>query len=617
MPPDEVDVSVVIPMYNAGADVIDCLVSLAAQTLSHDRFEVVVVDDGSTDSSPTRVDAFRRRHPALVTTRRIAPSSGTPSRPRNVGLDCARGRYVFFADSDDTLAPEALARMLDVGLSSDADMVLGKISSGGPRDVYHPLFRASLSRQTIADVPSLVQSGAVYKLFRRQFLLDHGIRFPEGRFLIEDQYVCARAYARARSIAVVSDLVCYFHRRRRTPGEHFGDTPVAPKSYAAELAMILDVVEHEMPAEVQPYVAGRYFRIEMLGRLRGPAMLGYDEDYRRALIASMRDLASARVSCPVRDALPAFPRAQARLLEAGDEQGLLTYARVFDSIRLRATATGLSWVDGVLVLDIEASLREGDAPLRLECDDSGWLLPERLAPGTDAADRRLGPADFAELDLDCACIARVDGQLWSNTEGLHLDVVDTGEIRIGGTVRIAPSTLVAGKPCADGLWDLRLRARFAGLSRSASLIGADAAGPAGTWVSIGEPGRAVTAYWTAADPPALALDVGEWMHPLQDLVDVASASITDRGLLQIAAPQISGPPGGDVEVALTLLFTDATEPPTQRQGRFRTSHDGSIVEVDLSDVSSALPAEGLLRIGPLGGAPPREIRTSREEVTPW
>jgi poly(ribitol-phosphate) beta-N-acetylglucosaminyltransferase len=596
----------VIPMYNPGSDITECLESVVRQTLPRDRIEIVVVDDGSTDSSPARVAAFSARHPGLVTMQRTEPSGG-PSRPRNIGIDLARGRFIHFVDSDDTLAPRALERLLEVADTSNADIVLGKISSGGPRDVYHPLFRRTVTSQTFADLPTVVQSGAPYKLIRREFLVSHAIRFPEGRAFIEDQYVCARAYAHATSIAVVSDLVCYFHWRRRTTGEHFGDTQVEPTSYAAELATIFDVVDNETPESARTYVAARYYRIEMLGRLRGPAMLGYDEDYRRELLAAMRGLAEARVSAAVRDGIPAFPRAQSRLLQANDHDGLLTYARIFDSIRMRATAEPPTWDRGVLVLTVNATLYEGDGRLHLETDGEHWLLPERLAPGTDATARRVTTAELAGVDLDCASVARIDGQLWSNTDGLHLAVADDGEVRISGTVRIDPTVLAGGQPCPDGLWDLRLRVRFAGLSRTSPLRGDQPSGPASTWISTGTTlPRSVTAYWTAGEAPALALDVGAWMHPLHDLVDLESASIDDQGSLRIAAPRIYG--DSAIDAAVTVVpVQPSTESAVQCLGHLRLGPEGSAVEVPIPELPGTDERRLLLRIGPLGGAPPIEL----------
>src|SRR5581483_8710392 len=155
-------------------------------------FEAILVDDGSTDGSDRRVQRWIDADPNLATLIRI-PRSGGPARPRNLGIDRARGRYVQFLDSDDALAPNALRRQLDLADSSDADVVVGKIASDF-RGIWQPLFRRTVSGRTLADYP-LIQNVTVCKMLRREFLNQHGIRFPEGPRYIEDQQISVQAYA--------------------------------------------------------------------------------------------------------------------------------------------------------------------------------------------------------------------------------------------------------------------------------------------------------------------------------------------------------------------------------------------------------------------------------------
>src|SRR5699024_7351542 len=104
-PPPNPDVSIVVPVYNAGRYLQDCLASLLAQDLPTDRFEVIAVDDGSTDGSGELLDELATRHGNLGVIHQ--ENSGWAGRPRNVGMDLARGRYIFFADADDQMAPDA------------------------------------------------------------------------------------------------------------------------------------------------------------------------------------------------------------------------------------------------------------------------------------------------------------------------------------------------------------------------------------------------------------------------------------------------------------------------------------------------------------------------------
>jgi glycosyltransferase involved in cell wall biosynthesis len=104
-----VKVSVIVPVFDPGARIDRCIESLLGQSLSAGEYEVVFVDDGSTDGTGERLEELAAQY-AHVTTVRI-PNSGWPGRPRNVGIDTARGEFVYFVDHDDWIGPEALERL--------------------------------------------------------------------------------------------------------------------------------------------------------------------------------------------------------------------------------------------------------------------------------------------------------------------------------------------------------------------------------------------------------------------------------------------------------------------------------------------------------------------------
>ena len=120
-----VAVSVVLPVYNTRRYLAECLDSILAQDLSPEELEVVAVDDGSTDGSGEVLDAYAERHPNLRVIHQ--ENSGWPGRPRNVGRAASRGRYVFFADSDDQLAPSALRALYDFAVAHGSDVVVPKV----------------------------------------------------------------------------------------------------------------------------------------------------------------------------------------------------------------------------------------------------------------------------------------------------------------------------------------------------------------------------------------------------------------------------------------------------------------------------------------------------------
>jgi glycosyltransferase involved in cell wall biosynthesis len=605
-----IDVSVVIPFFNPGADIDASIGSMIDQTLPRDRFEVILVDDGSTDGSGERVDQWAAQHPDLLTVHHIAASGG-PALPRNVGIDQARGRYIQFVDSDDTLAPRALERQLEIADSSDADVVVGKLSSDF-RGVWHPLFRRTVTGKTLADYP-LIQNLTVCKMFRREFLAEHGVRFPEGPHYIEDQQICIQAYAHARSVAVIGDMVCYFYRRRRTGGRSYGDTTIVPGDYFRELEAILDIIDTQVSPAAQTAARSRYYRDEMLGRLRNAAMLSYDPAYRREMVGEVRRLATSRFPADVHRGLPMFVRAESRLLLDDNLEGLVDFARELARVRLTATTTPPRWHDGRLVVAVDALLRLGDEPLRLEPDGDDWVLPESMAPGVPPDDRRLG--DLADIDIDLATISRADSQLWSTTDGLSLVVDSEGCPRVRCEVTVDPMSVMGGRPLAAGLWDLRLRLMVGGVTRTSPLRCADEVPPlADAWVTGAVEGcRSVTAYWT--DPArSLALDVDEWMHPLQDLIADSAADATDPLQLVLEASQLRGPAGAVRPVELIFEPSDAEAGLASVDAELRLDPAGSSVHAAVPQLPSddTRWAAVWLRLGDIGGTPARKLAVELE-----
>ncbi|HWA67017.1 MAG TPA: glycosyltransferase family A protein [Mycobacteriales bacterium] len=598
------DVSVVVPFFNPGANIEDCLDSLRDQTLPRDRYEVVLVDDGSTDGSDRRAKRYADADPDLFRLVQI-PASGWPGRPRNVGVEQAKGRYVQFVDSDDRLDPAALQRMLDVAASSDADIVVGKLSSDF-RGLNHHVFRHTVTGRTLFDYP-LVDTLTPHKMVRKELLTRHGIRFAEGPRHVEDEHFSMLIYTRARSVAVVGDLACYFYRRRRVAGRNLGDTEVTAADYFRDLAAVLDVIDdHVADPQTRIPLQRRFYRTEMLGRLRGTAMSRYDDAYRREVLDQVRALAAERFAPQVHDGLPFFLRTQSRLALDGDVAGLTSYAAWLDELRLTATVSALTWRDGRLHLAVTAGLLRGDDPLRLERDGDDWLVPAPAAPGAGRAERLVSAQDLAEADLDCATVSRADSQLWSTTEGLSLSITADGEPAITGEVVLDPARLQGGDPLTAGLWDLRLRVGLGGITFACPLRPAEEPGRlAARLTAESADVSLVQPFWTTP-ASTLSLDVGEWSHPLNDLVDDEIAPTLRRRDLQLALPAVSGPDGA--QPARLLLVGDETgSAVVSVPASLAITPAGSALTARLPRRLPGREVQLWVQFARLGGSPPRRL----------
>lgn len=208
-------VSVVVPVYDVEAYLPHCLESLLAQ----DRVEldIVVVDDGSTDSSGAIADRYAAEEPRI---RVVHTDNHGLGAARNEGLRHVRGDYVGFADSDDVVPPTAYGTMLAALERSGSDFVTGSIVWWRGADLTEPpwmrrLHTPARSGATAAEHPEIL--GDVFawnKLFRRSFWDAAGLSWPEG-IRYEDQPTTTRAYLAGR-FDVLPAIV--YHWRIRDDG---------------------------------------------------------------------------------------------------------------------------------------------------------------------------------------------------------------------------------------------------------------------------------------------------------------------------------------------------------------------------------------------------------------
>jgi poly(ribitol-phosphate) beta-N-acetylglucosaminyltransferase len=206
------DVSVIVAVYNTMPYLTACLDSLVGQTIGLDRLEVVAVDDGSTDGSGAELDRYAKRYPDTV---RVLhqPNSGGPAAPSNAALDQARGRYVFFIGSDDHLGPEALERLVAAADRWDSDVVFGRMVGTNKRYVHQAVYATTQEHLDLFD-SDLPWSLSNTKLFRRDLIERHGLRFRTDMPMGSDQPFTLEACVRAKKVSVLADYDYYYAVKR-------------------------------------------------------------------------------------------------------------------------------------------------------------------------------------------------------------------------------------------------------------------------------------------------------------------------------------------------------------------------------------------------------------------
>ena len=199
-------ISVVVPVYNVEAYLNACVQSVLAQ--SYKNFELILVNDGSTDQSGGLCDRLAGTDPRI---RVIHQANGGLGAARNTGLEAAKGEWLFFLDSDDCIEPEALALTLQAGERYGAELVIfgfRSVSESGKalQTFLDPLPMNQLL--TTETHPALLLAAPVAwnKLYRRSLFLDHGIRYP-GRVWYEDIRTTPKLLIESKAVVCIPEIL--------------------------------------------------------------------------------------------------------------------------------------------------------------------------------------------------------------------------------------------------------------------------------------------------------------------------------------------------------------------------------------------------------------------------
>lgn len=199
--------SIIIPVYNVELFVEKCIRSCETQDINKDEYEIIVVNDGSTDNSLNIVNDLARRFPNI---RVFSQSNAGLSAARNKGIQNARGDYIMFVDSDDWIAEKCLGKIcskLKIEQPDALAICAANVKGDGMIE----------RRQVYADVTpmsgyELLKKGvspcAPFAIWSAKFFKKYELSFFEGIFH-EDSEFTPRAYYLADKVSFVNDIIYY------------------------------------------------------------------------------------------------------------------------------------------------------------------------------------------------------------------------------------------------------------------------------------------------------------------------------------------------------------------------------------------------------------------------
>lgn len=393
-------VTVVVPTYRSTAHLDELVASLDAQTLPQDEFEVLLVDDGSPDDTFARLERFAAERPNYRALR--LAHSGWPSRPRNHGIDQARGEYVVFVDHDDRLFPDALRAACALAAHTHADVLDGKESKSDTpgwamRDLVDDVDNAI---DWIDPHPLLPMNP--HKMFRTAFLREKGIRFPEGgRQIWEDIHFDIAAHARAEVVSLLVRTPFYYWNRPEhatTSGTFHDDLDEYLDAVARVFRWIDDELDQPRFAELLPRFRAYQLHMRLLPLFRWQGRTPAE----RERICTFAAWLLTTIPTDADRHLDPWRRIKTALLRAGRFDLVDAHEQTFPMLSCEPTTGAPQWSADGLHLDVGLV----------------WRFARAQQAGEDAATvRRAGDRAVLALNPAVSDFAR--------EHGLPVDVTET------------------------------------------------------------------------------------------------------------------------------------------------------------------------------------------------
>lgn len=204
------EISIIVPVYNVENYLKKCVESILSQTFTD--FELLLVDDGSTDSSGEMCDELKRLDERIKV---IHKENGGLSSARNAGIDVAKGKYLTFVDSDDYIDTHMLEVLYKNMVQEDADLSIVGVTSvySGQEPEITPSEKYVVTQKEATKMILIGKQASVYavaKLYKRNIFDD--LRYPVGK-AYEDVYVIMDVLNQCKKVVVdTASYYFYVHR---------------------------------------------------------------------------------------------------------------------------------------------------------------------------------------------------------------------------------------------------------------------------------------------------------------------------------------------------------------------------------------------------------------------
>lgn len=256
-------VSLIIPVFNVEEYLEECLESIINQSFSD--YEVILVDDGSTDKSRSIISDYEKHFNKITV---LYQKNKGVSEARNLALKHATGEYVLYIDSDDFLKINMLELMVNKAKNTKADIVMCNYNLYyGANNENNRVFSYNLledniysSKEVIDMMLNFKLQGQLWnKLFKRSLLIEDNFEFESGRY-IQDIFPVFKVINKSEKIAFINEDL-YYYRQRDTSTIHKKNSKLVEDYYHAMYSIIQYIIGNEIKVNSDSF---KVFRASVL-----------------------------------------------------------------------------------------------------------------------------------------------------------------------------------------------------------------------------------------------------------------------------------------------------------------------------------------------------------------
>lgn len=455
-------VSIIVPTHQLAQEDLDRLLScFDNQKMAPEDFEVIFVDDGSPDDTADRLLEASRTRPNLRALR--MQNTGWPSKPRNLGMDSASGKYVLFLDPKDQLYPDSLHAAYNLAISHGADVVVGKETHPGHPEWDLDMFVDDIGQALGRSERHPLEPLTPHKLYRLAFLREHCIRFPEGRQVLWESVSFNLLVARSASLISVLSTVPFYGASGMSDGDPVRFNPWSVGYWVSLRRILSEASELLADSELEP-ARGQFlthlYRQYVLG-VFDASFLQRREEARDYLFQQAARLQQDFDLTRFEAELPVPLRSRSVLLRRGDRALMDRLIASAGPVTAVVAASEVRWVNGSLEVSVDVAWISEDGHLTHQGDHVVQHLSEDLEDLLPTSVRDLS-RDLASAKLTVSLHDRATGATWPVPTSLTCPEGAPPTLAGHLTAAVDLATVAGGAPLPHGHWEVTVESLVGG-----------------------------------------------------------------------------------------------------------------------------------------------------------